>query len=145
MNNTLRAVLAAGIVYVALFGVPSGINIPVSRPAYSGPLVALHAASSRMEAKDRAGLAAAFSAAADMVRADSRNLLDSTQEANDYLIGILTFDYGGLTKPSQKYPEVADEIEKQFRLVVGDDIAAMDSSAKTKFGNFLAEVSDALR
>lgn len=112
---------------------------------YTGPYTAIHSAAQSMEKNDRANMSQAFTAGHDMVSADKRNLLDNTQEASDYMVGLLTFDYGGLAKPSQKYPALADAIEAEFQKAVGTDIKGMDASAKQKFIDFLKETGRALQ
>ena len=80
-----------------------------------------------------------------MVAADKRNLLDNTQEASDFLVGLLTFNYNGIQQPAKKYPGLASSIEAEFQKAIGTDIKGMDSSAKQKFIDFLKETGRALQ
>jgi hypothetical protein len=110
---------------------------------YTGPYTSIHSAAQSMEKNDRANMSQAFTAGHDMVSADKRNLLDNTQEAADYLTGLLTFDYNGIQPPSKKYPALADAIEAEFQKAVGTDIKAMDSAEKQKYIDFLGETGRA--
>jgi hypothetical protein len=113
---------------------------------YTGPMAAVHSAAQSMEKNDRAAnMSQAFTAGHDMVSADKRNLLDNTQEAADYLTGLLTFDYNGIQPPSKKYPALADAIEAEFQKAVGTDIKAMDSAEKQKYIDFLGETGRAIQ
>lgn len=146
-TDTIRLAAAAALIWwgLGMPGLKGGGVIPFGpRAPYAGAMTELHAAAGEMEAKDRAILSDALVAGGEMVRADSRKLLDSTSEANDFFIGLMTFDYAGLAKPSTKYPRVADELEKQFRSVVGDDIASMDDSQRSRFADFLIAAGEAI-
>lgn len=143
-SDIVRFAIGGAILYFALGGSSPVPSVVPSGP-YSGPYAAIHSAAKSMEKKDRENMAQAFAAGGAMVAADKRNLLDNTQEASDYLVGLLTFDYGGLAKPSTKYPGLADAIESEFQKAIGTDIKAMDSSAKQKFIDFLNETGRALQ
>ena len=143
-QDLIRFAVGGAILYYVLSGSIGGGSITPSGP-YSGPMTAVHSAAQSMEKSDRQNIAQAFLAGGDMVAADKRNLLDNTQEASDYMVGLLTFDYNGLAKPSTKYPGLASAIEAEFQKAVGTDIKGMDSSAKQKFIDFLRETGRALQ
>jgi len=143
MNQTMiRLALAAGIVWFALQGNPGGS--PVSGP-YSGSLTSLHQAAQGMESKDRSAMADGFKAGADMVAADTRGLIKTTEIAQTFLLALLEFNYNGTAKPSKKYPSVASEVERVFKAALGDDIKAMTDSDRAKLADSLREMSKALR
>lgn len=143
MNQTMiRLALAAGIVWFALQGNPGGS--PVSGP-YSGSLTSLHQAAQGMEPKDRSAMADGFKAGADMVAADTRGLIKTTEVAQTFLLALLSFDYNGVYTPTKKYPSVASEVEKVFTQTLGDEIKPMTSTDRDKLASALREMSNALR
>jgi hypothetical protein len=143
MNSTaIRFVIAAGLIYYALSGSGGGSIVPAS---YTGSLTSLHQAAQGMESKDRSAMADGFRAGADMVAADTRGLIKTTEVAQTFLLALLSFDYNGVAKPSKKYPAVASEVEKVFTQTLGDDIKAMTDSDRAKLADSLREMSKALR
>lgn len=143
-SDIVRFAIGGAILYFALGGSSPVPSVVPSGP-YSGPYAAIHSAAQSMEKKDRQNMAAAFAAGGDMVAADKRNLLDNTQEFQDYFIGLVTMNYGGMAKPSQKYPALADALEAELRKVIGSDIKAADAGEKQKFIDFLREAGRALQ
>ena len=135
-----------------LFGNEDGPRPPKPEPCvvvpvepYTGTMTALHQTSRSMEEQDRAWLSQAFTAGGDMVAADSRGLIADTEKAQSMVVGILSFDYNGVFKPSAKYPELADAIEAELVKCIGDDIAPMSDADRSKFGNCLTEIGKATR
>jgi hypothetical protein len=57
----------------------------------------------------------------------------------------LTFDYNGVGKPAEKYPTVADEVEKVFTDTLGDEIKPMDNSDRSRLASSLREMSKAIQ
>jgi hypothetical protein len=98
-----------------------------------------------MEDQDRIWLSDAFKAGGDMVNADGRGLIADTEKAQSFVVGILSFDYAGVFKPSAKYPALADSIEAELVKCIGDDIAPMSDADRTKFANCLTEIGKATR
>lgn len=143
MNNALRAVLAAGIVYVALYGVPSGINPAIPSSAYSGPLTAAHNAAASMESQDRAGLSAALAASGKMLRADSAGLLKTTEDVQEFVRGTTAYGYSSFSL--KKYPAVADAVQAELEKAVGSEIKAVDSSDRARIADTLEELGRAVR
>ena len=143
MNNTLRAVLAAGIVYVALFGIPDGISPPVPGAGYSGPLTAAHTAAASMESQDRAGLSAALAASGKMLRSDPAGLLKTTEDVQEFVRGTTAYGYSSFSL--KKYPDVADAVQAELEKAVGSEIKAIDSSDRARIADTLEELGRAVR
>ena len=122
---------------------PCGPCVVVSE--YDGPMTGLHQTSRSMEEQDRIWLSDAFTAGGDMVDADGRGLIADTEKAQSFVVGILSFDYNGVFKPSAKYPSLADAIEVELVKCIGDDIAPMSDADRSKFANCLKEIGKATR
>ena len=144
------AVVLATLAY--LFGGDGGPRPPKPEPVpcvvvepYTGPMTGLHQTSRSMDPQDRVWLSDAFTAGGDMVAADSRGLIADTEKAQSMVVGILSFDYNGVFKPSAKYPSLADAIEAELVKCIGDDIAPMSDTDRSKFGNCLTEIGKATR
>lgn len=144
------AVVLATLGY--LFGGDGGPRPPKPEPVpcvvvepYTGPMTGLHQTSRSMEEQDRVWLSDAFTAGGGMVAADSRGLIADTEKAQSMVVGILSFDYNGVFKPSAKYPALADAIEAELVKCIGDDIAPMSDADRSKFGNCLTEIGKATR
>ena len=123
---------------------PEPVPCVVVEP-YTGPMTGVHSASRSMEEQDRIWLSDAFKAGGDMVNADGRGLIADTEKAQSFVVGILSFDYAGVFKPSAKYPALADSIEAELVKCIGDDIAPMSNADRTKFANCLTEIGKATR
>jgi len=144
------AVVLATLAY--LFGGDGGPRPPKPEPVpcvvvepYVGSMTGVHSASRSMEEQDRIWLSDAFKAGGDMVSADGRGLIADTEKAQSFVVGILSFDYAGVFKPSAKYPALADSIEAELVKCIGDDIAPMSDADRTKFANCLTELGKAIR
>ena len=150
-NDLIRiAIVLATLGY--LFGGDSGPRPPKPEPVpcvvvepYTGPMTGLHQTSRSMEEQDRVWLSDAFTAGGDMVDADGRGLIADTEKAQSFVVGILSFDYNGVFKPSAKYPALADAIEVELVKCIGDDIAPMSDADRSKFANCLKEIGKATR
>ena len=148
-NDLIRyAIVLATLGY--LFGNEDGPRPPKPEPVpcvvvpdYTGPMTALHQTSRSMESQDRVWLSDAFTAGGDMVAADNRGLIADTEKAQSMVVGILSFDYNGVFKPSAKYPALADSIEAELVKCIGSDIAPMSDADRSKFGNCLTEIGKA--
>lgn len=123
---------------------PEPVPCVVVEP-YTGPMTGVHQASRSMEDQDRIWLSDAFKAGGDMVNADGRGLIADTEKAQSFVVGILSFDYAGVFKPSAKYPALADSIEAELVKCIGDDIAPMSDADRSKFANCLTELGKAIR
>ena len=123
---------------------PEPVPCVVVEP-YTGPMTGVHSASRSMEEQDRIHLSDAFKAGGDMVNADGRGLIADTEKAQSFVVGILSFDYNGVFKPSAKYPALADSIEAELVKCIGDDIAPMSNADRSKFANCLTEIGKATR
>jgi hypothetical protein len=148
MNPTVRMILAAGIVWYAL----TGGKIPGVSPAgggssgpYTGPLSALHSAASGMEARDRAVLSEAMAAAGEMLEADRLGLVTTTEELQRYIRAVTEFDYIGIGKPTQKYPNVAKAFQAELEKAIGTDVAQVTPAIRSAVVAALAEASKAVR
>ena len=117
---------------------------PVVEP-YTGTLTALHQASRSMEEADRDAMSQGFALGADQLDADKRGLVDKTDVAQTFLLALLVFDYNGIGKPAQKYPSVADEVEKVFTSTLGDEIKPMDAADRSRLASQLREMAKAVR
>ena len=117
---------------------------PVVEP-YTGSLTALHQATRQMAPEDRQSMSAGFALGADQIDADKRGLIDKTDVAQTFLLALLTFDYNGVGKPAEKYPAVADEVEKVFTDTLGDEIKPMNSSDRSRLSSSLREMSKAIQ
>ena len=117
---------------------------PVVEP-YVGSYTNLHEVSRKMDPQDRAYFADGFTAGADMVRADSKNLIKTTQESQDIVVGLLQFNYNGIYRPLQKYPEVSSEVESILRETLGEEVVPMTASSKAQFADMLQEIGKATR
>ena len=148
-NDLIRyAIVLATLGY--LFGGEDGPRPPKPEPCvvvpdYTGTMTALHQTSRSMEEQDRVWLSDAFTAGGDMVAADSRGLIADTEKAQSMVVGILSFDYNGVFKPSSKYPALADGIEAELVKCIGSDIAPMSDADRSEFGNCLTEIGRATR
>lgn len=123
---------------------PEPVPCVVVEP-YVGSMTGVHQASRSMEDQDRIWLSDAFKAGGDMVNADGRGLIADTEKAQSFVVGILSFDYAGVFKPSAKYPALADSIEAELVKCIGDDIAPMSDADRSKFANCLTEIGKATR
>jgi len=123
---------------------PEPVPCVVVEP-YVGSMTGVHSASRSMEDQDRIWLSDAFKAGGDMVNADGRGLIADTEKAQSFVVGILSFDYAGVFKPSAKYPALADSIEAELVKCIGDDIAPMSNADRSKFANCLTEIGKATR
>jgi hypothetical protein len=123
---------------------PEPVPCVVVEP-YVGSMTGLHQTSRSMEEQDRIHLSDAFKAGGDMVNADGRGLIADTEKAQSFVVGILSFDYNGVFKPSAKYPALADSIEAELVKCIGDDIAPMSNADRSKFANCLTEIGKATR
>ncbi|MGA0041056.1 MAG: hypothetical protein ACO3NZ_14520 [Pirellulales bacterium] len=143
-QQTFRIAVAAAVVWYAL-GTP-GLNTPGIGPAapYSGPMSAVHQAASSAASADRSALSQAFEAGADMLAADSRDLVGTTDKAQDYVLAILTWGYNGIGKPAQKYPQLADAIEAELTKIYGTEQKALTPSEKAAIVSALRELSKAV-
>ena len=144
------AVVLATLAY--LFGGDGGPRPPKPEPVpcvvvepYVGSMTGVHQASRSMEEQDRIWLSDAFKAGGDMVNADGRGLIADTEKAQSFVVGILSFDFNGVFKPSAKYPALADSIEAELVKCIGSDIAPMSDADRTKFANCLTEIGKATR
>jgi hypothetical protein len=145
MNSTVvRAAVAAGILWFVFF---SGGSLPVvpSVTPYTGPLTAAHSAAQSMQGSDRAALSEALTAGGEMLRADSRGLVGTTEAAQRYVAGILEFSYNGLGKPTQKYPSVADAISAEAKRIVGDTVGPFDAAGRSRLADALTELGKAIK
>ena len=145
--DMVRIAAAGFLVWVALSGTPDVVPpvIPQVVEKYTGPMTQLHAESRSMMAADRGSLSEGLEAGANMVAADQRGLISTTSKAQDFLIGLLEFNYNGVGKPSQRYAGVASAVEAEFRKAVGDDVATLDASGRSKIEATLREMSKAVR
>jgi hypothetical protein len=112
---------------------------------YTGSYQSLHQASRSMTPEDRDALSGGFAAGYEMARADSKGLIDATNVAQDFVIGLLQFDYNGIYKPSQKYPSVVGEVSKIMEEVLGDELKKMDAADRDRFAQSLLEISKAVK
>ena len=123
---------------------PEPVPCVVVEP-YVGSMTGVHQASRSMTDQDRIWLSDAFKAGGDMVNADGRGLIADTEKAQSFVVGILSFDYNGVFKPSAKYPALADSIEAELVKCIGSDIAPMSNADRSKFANCLTEIGKATR
>ena len=144
------AVVLATLAY--LFGGDGGPRPPKPEPVpcvvvepYVGSMTGVHQASRSMTEQDRIWLSDAFEAGGNMVNADGRGLIADTEKAQSFVVGILSFDFNGVFKPSAKYPALADSIEAELVKCIGSDIAPMSDADRTKFANCLTELAKAIR
>ena len=144
------AVVLATLAY--LFGGDGGPRPPKPEPCvvvpsepYVGSMTGVHQASRSMTEQDRIWLSDAFEAGGNMVNADGRGLIADTEKAQSFVVGILSFDFNGVFKPSAKYPALADSIEAELVKCIGSDIAPMSDADRTKFANCLTELAKAIR
>jgi len=148
----IKALIRVGI-FLAVLGVVFDIgggsdpkpDDPPPVVEYTGSLKALNEASRTMDEQDRVNMSMGFAAASDMLEADKRGLVATTEIAQTYLLGTLEFNYAGLGKPSTKYPAVADEVEKVFTTTLGDEILPMTDVDRKKLADALDEMSKAVR
>ena len=150
-NDLIRyAIVLATLGY--LLGGDGGPRPPKPEPVpcvvvepYTGSMTGLHQTSRSMEEQDRIWLSDAFTAGGDMVKADGRGLIADTEKAQSMVVGILSFDYNGVFKPSAKYPSLADGIEAELVKCIGSDIAPMSDADRSKFAACLTEIGKATR
>jgi len=148
-NDLIRAVIVLATLSYLFSGDGGGRPspkppTPVVEP-YTGSLTALHQATRQMTPEDRQSMSAGFSLGADQIDADKRGLISKTDIAQTFLLALLTFDYNGVGKPAEKYPTVADEVEKVFTDTLGDEIKPMDNSDRSRLASSLREMSKAIQ
>ncbi len=114
-------------------------------PPYTGPYQSLHQSSRPMTVEDRDALSGGFKAGYDMAMADSKGLIKPTNVAQDFVVGLLQFDYNGIYKPSAKYPSVVTEVSKIMEEVLGTDVKDMSPTERDKFIQSLLEMSKAVK
>lgn len=144
----IRVALALGLAAYALGltdGGGGGGGKPAPSEPYTGSMTAVHEAAQSMQPDDRAVMSEAFSTGGDMLSADKRNLVDTTEVAQDFVFGILSFSYNGVGQPVEKYPAVADAIEAELRKVYGDEIKGLSPSEKDEIVRTLKEIGKAVR
>jgi hypothetical protein len=117
---------------------------PIVEP-YTGSMTGLHQTSRSMAPEDREVLADAFDAGGDMVNADGRGLIKTTEKAQDFVVALLEFDFNGIYKPTQRYPSLADAVQGELEKCLGDEIKPMDASDRSRFAACLDEMGRALR
>lgn len=117
---------------------------PIVEP-YTGSMTGLHQTSRSMAPEDREVLADAFDAGGDMVNADGRGLIKTTEKAQDFVVGLLEFDYNGIYKPTQKYPTLADGVQTELEKCIGSDIKPMDAADRSRLASCLKEMGRAVR
>ena len=132
-----RYAAAALLVWYALGDTPAG--------TYTGSMAGLHDASRSMAADDRQSLAEAMTAGGDMLAADTRGLVNTTEKAQEFVAGILEFSYNGIGKPKTKYPAVADAISAEMQKAVGDKVGPFDAAGRARLVDSLLEAGRALR
>jgi len=143
----IRIALALGLAAYAL-GLTDGGGgggKPAPSEPYAGSMTAVHEASQSMQPDDRAVMSEAFSTGGDMLSADKRDLVNTTEIAQDFVFGILSFSYNGVGQPVEKYPAVADAIEAELRKVYGDEITSLSPSQKDEIVRTLKEIGKAVR
>jgi hypothetical protein len=143
-NDLVRYGLAAAVLWYVFAGPAAGPVVPASGP-YTGTMSALHTAAASMDGKDRKSLADAVSTAGEILKADTRGLLDTTEEAQRYVAAVLEFSYNGLGQPKQRYPAVADAISAEAKKIVGETSGTFDAAGRAKLSDALAEMGRALK
>ena len=150
-GGTIRILIALALIG-AIFSGDGGPRPPKPEPCvvvpvepYTGPMTGVHQASRSMEEQDRIWLSDAFTAGGDMAAADSRGLLSDSEKSQSFVVGILSFDFNGVFKPSAKYPALADAIEVELVKCLGDEIRPLSDSDRTAFANCLKEIGKATR
>ena len=133
-----------------LFGGDGGVKPEPEPPApiiepYTGSMTGLHQTSRSMAPEDREVLADAFDIGGDMVKADARGLIKTTEKAQDFVVGLLEFDYNGIYKPTQRYPSLADAVQGELEKCLGDEIKPMDASDRSRFAACLDEMGRAIQ
>ena len=116
---------------------------PVAK--YEGGRQQLHAASRSMDEQDRVNMSMGFDAGADMLDADKRGLVKNTEVGQSYLLALIEFNYGGLAKPSTKYPSVSSELSKIFEETLGTEVVPMSAADRSKLSAELREMAKAVR
>ena len=96
----IRVVLALGLAAYAL-GLTDGGGggKPAPSEPYAGAMTDVHQAAQLMQPEDRAVMSEAFYTGGDMLSADKKNLVDTTEVAQDFVFGILSFSYNGVGQP----------------------------------------------
>lgn len=142
----VRVAIFVGIMGYLLGGEdgPPSPKPPPSGP-YTGPMSSLHSESRSMEERDREAMSLTFASGADMIAADKRALIDRTDEAQTFTIGILSFGYQGIAPPIKAYPSVSSAVEQELNKVIGDEIKTMSSSDRKAFEDCLREIGKAVR
>ena len=147
-GGTIRILIALALIGAIFSGGSDPKPKPepcVVVPDYTGPMTGLHQTSRSMEEQDRIWLSDAFTAGGDMVDADGRGLIADTEKAQSFVVGILSFDYNGVFKPSAKYPALADAIEVELVKCIGDEIKPLSDAERASFANCLKEIGRAAR
>ena len=149
-GGTIRILIALALIGAIFSGgsdpKPKPEPVPcVVVPEYDGPMTGVYQASRSMESQDRIWLSDAFTAGGDMAAADSRGLLADSEKSQSFVVGILSFDFNGVFKPSAKYPALADAIEVELVKCLGDDIRPLSDSDRAAFANCLKEIGKATR
>lgn len=141
-DGIIRLLMVAGLLWFVFQGTPGVVPAVSSR--YEGPMTSLHSAATSMEAKDRAVLAEALTAAGQMLTADRLNMVSTTEELQRYVKAVTEFDYVS-HNPARKYPAVAAAITQELDRVIGKDVAPVTEAMRQSVAAALTEAGKAIR
>lgn len=137
-----RVAVAAALVLWALAG-PSAVPFPSPRPAYTGPMSAVHAAAAGMDSRDRQGLSEALEAAGKMIDDDKAGLLTTTEAIQKAARGAIAFGYSSFAVG--KYPKVAQSIQDELEKATGGFAVAASPAVRQRVAATLEEAAKAVR
>jgi len=142
----VRGVVAAALVYVALYGMPKSIG-PVAPvipdQSYQGSYKQVHIEAQKMEPVDRKGLSEALLAANKMLVDDHVGLVKTTEDLQSIVLGTISYGYTSFSV--SKYPSMAKEIKKLLISTVGAKVQKVDDELKGNTVQLLAELSRAIQ
>lgn len=139
---TIRVVVAAACLYVALFGVPSSLPVPsVSRPSVEKPSVALQELVSpvadiceRMDAFDRLVWMSTWQEAAEAISGES----DAVEVTFENTLGLRLFTssvfdvaWRRLAK-AKSYKGLGPALEEVLQVVIGNEVKPWSDDLQTK-------------
>lgn len=145
MKINLQTVLAVACIYVAVYGLPSGLEIPnvvptppkPDAPSVRTPSMEMQRAVAevadiceRMDTFDRLVWAATWTEAAEVIAGESDEAevtIDNTLGLRVFTGSVLEVAWSRLAQANGKYRGLDDAVERLFADVIGNDVRPFDN------------------
>lgn len=138
----IRYLIAAAVVWYALFGVPNVPGVIPSAP-YTGSLTALHGAAGSMDAAGRRSLSDTLDAAATMIESDRAGAIKTTEQLQAAIRATIAFSHTAFA--TERYPAVASALQAELEKAVGSEVGPLDSAKRAGTVATLREAAKAVR